>query len=733
MREEMATTKFTFCRICEATCGVKVTVEGRKLIKVEPDPDHVVTKGYACVKGTRYPAMQNSPDRVTAPIKRLGDQWQEISWDQAFAEIGAKIKALRSEHGDQTIGHFVGGPAGANVMGPMFRNAFFEALGSNRFYGTPTTDCTNKFRGNEEMYGASFRLAFPDANHTEFLMVIGANPSVSGNSLYHLPDSLKRMREIVKQGGRVVFVNPRRTESSRAGEQVFIRPDTDLYFLAAFCNEWIGQGGVDEQRVEQFMNGYDTLKDLVKPWTAERQEAVTGIPASKLRELVSAHRAADGAALYMSTGVNQGRSGSLCFWLLESINAISGNLDRRGGTLMGQGMFDMAREMKEKGQLLVKYVRDDGLPCVVDNHPSGLLANDILNDRTDRLTALIVEASNPLLACSNPSGRLDEAFRKLKLLVVIDLFRNEVGSLAHYILPATTFMERADIPYALQSFAGNTPTRYMTYSDPVLEPPEGVRHEWWIFSKLGEAAGVTMFGSKLISAALRLNTRLAYSRVKLLRKFALTPEKMIDGMLKKYGLPGRKAFVNEHPHGILLEENQAGSFLGTDRVLTEDGKVRLAPKDLAETFKARAEDLYQDEMANRDRLKLIGKREMRTMNSSMSNSPELVKDTTNYIYMHPEDAERAGVSNDDLLEVRSAHGRITIPVRVTDEMMPRAVAIPQCWGHARADGLRHAQKHAGVNSNLLAGDGYDNIEKLSGMSHLAGIVVDIRKVEPPSI
>jgi len=723
-------TKYTFCRICESMCGLEVTVSDNRIQKIKPDHDHVVSQGYACVKGTNYDSIQHSPDRILHPMKRIGEEWTEISWEQAFAEIGAKLKALIAKHGSNTVGHFVGGPGGCNVMAPMFRNAFFEAIGSDRFYGTPTTDCTNKFRVNEEMYGSSFRLAYPDVHQTQFLMLIGANPAVSGNSLYHLPHSSKHMRSIIKRGGRVVFVNPRRTENAKVGEQIFIRPDTDLYFLAAFCNELIARGGVDEARVAQTMTGYEKLRELVAPWTPERQEPVTGVAADKLRELVAAHSAAKGAALYMSTGVNQGRSGSLCFWLMECINAISGNLDRQGGTLMGKGMFDMAREIKEKGQLSLKYVRDDGLPCVCDNHPSGMLANDILSEREDRLTALIVEASNPLLACANPNGRLNHAFSELELLVSIDLFRTEVGNLAHYILPATTFMERADIPYALQSFVGNTPTPYLTYSDPVLEAPADVRNEWWIFSKLAEAAGVTMFGNKFISAALKLNTRLAYSKIGGLRRLAVGPEKLLDGMLKKYDMPSRKDFLEKHPHGILLAEHSAGDFLGTDRVLTDDGKVNLAPRDLVDSFEKRAEQLYEDELANRDKLKLIGKREISTMNSSMANSPVLVKDVTNYIYIHPEDAERAGVSNDDNVEVSTTHGRIEIPVRVSDEVMPRTVAIPQCWGHAKADGMKHAQKHAGVNSNLLAGDGVEHIEKLSGMSHLSGIVVEVRKANP---
>jgi formate dehydrogenase len=269
----------------------------------------------------------------------------------------------------------------------------------------------------------------------------------------------------------------------------------------------------------------------------------------------------------------------------------------------------------------------------------------------------------------------------------------------------------------------------MVYSDAVLEPPPQVRHEWWIYSRLAEACGVTMFGKRWLAWLLRLNTRLAYAARPWLRRLALTPEKMIDGMLKKAGLPGAAAMAHEHPHGILLPENRGGNYLGTARVLTDDGLVDLAPAPCVQTFRARIDALYAEELARRDAFKLIGKREIKRMNTASANVPRLVKDSTNYAYINPADAAELEVRDGERLTVASAYGEIEIPVRLSPEMMPRTVAIPQCWGHGKADGLTHAQRHPGVNSNYLAGDGAENIEALSGMSHLSGIVVELRKAE----
>ena len=724
----MKEVRYSFCHICEATCGLRVTVEDNRVCGIEPDPEHVATNGYACMKGTRFAEVQHSPDRVVEPLKRVGDRWEAISWDQAIAEIGGKIRELVDRHGNQTLAHMMGSPAGASAINPGFSQAFFAGLGSRQTYGVGSVDCNNKFRVNQDMYGSPFRLTFPDAAHTQFLMLLGSNPAVSQMSLVHMPRSIEKLRAIERRGGRVVFVNPRRTESAeQVGEQVFIRPDTDVYFIAAFCREWIATGGVDEERLATTMRGFEQLKAAVSAWTPERAGAVTGIEAGTIRELVQAHRAADGAALYMSTGVNQGTHGTLCHWLLESINAISGNLDRRGGTLMGRGIFDWPALAKKSGQFeSTAQSPTGGFRAIVDTFPVGVLADEILKPDHERVTGLIVAASNPVLNCPNPDGRLQEALGKLELLVSIDLFRNETANLAHYILPSTTFLERADVPYAIQTFVGSQPVRYVHYVDPVLEPPPGVREEWWIYTRLARASGVRLHGSRLVNALLQFNAWLFSQPWG--RRLAVTPPRMIGLMLMRLGLGYRTTHLKRYPHGRLLDENRPGDFLGTDRVLTADGRVNLAPTDFVEAA-AGLEQSYAREVQRRGEFKLISKRELRSMNSWLRNYPGYVRDSTNYLYLHPEDAERLGLSDNDLAAVRSESGAVQAPVRVSDEIMPGAAALPHGWGHADADGMPLAQRHAGVNSNLLAGDGPQHIERLSGIAHLSGIFVDISKAE----
>jgi anaerobic selenocysteine-containing dehydrogenase len=386
------------------------------------------------------------------------------------------------------------------------------------------------------------------------------------------------------------------------------------------------------------------------------------------------------------------------------------------------GLVDFAAEGKKTGAMARRVWRRDGLPSIVGCYPTAMFADDVLTGPEPRPRALFVEAANPLLVAPDPRGHLRAALEALELIVSIDLFRNETANLAHYILPATTFLERADVPYALQSMAGNMPMPYITYTDAVLEPPPGVRPEWWIWIRLADAAGVTLFGNRLAHRALQWNARA--SRVPGLRWLAITPDTLISRMLSKAGLPSAKRMRRDHPHGMRLAPNQPGGFLGTSRVLTDDGKIQLAPAELVAAARG-LDALHAEELGRRDTLKLISKRELRSLNSWMRNNSELSGPATNYLFVHPEDAARLGLSNGDAARVRSAVDEVRAPVQISDEIMPGTVALPFGWGHADADGLPHARARAGVNVNRLAPDGRASIDPLSGMAFLSGIPVEV--------
>ena len=709
-------TQQTFCRICEATCGLTATLDGDRIVSLEPDADHVVSRGYSCIKGLRYHEIHHSPDRLRVPLKRVGERFEEITWEQALDEIGRKVRQLVSEHGGDSVSAYLGNPISFSLLPPILTAAFLQGLGSRNLFQTGSQDCNNKFAVAERVYGFPFIQPFPDVDQTHCLIIIGSNPAVSRGSFIQLPDPIRRLRAIEARGGKVFHLNPRRTETAKQlGTHVFIRPDTDVYFLLSFLNEVIAQGAFDQDRVSRFMRGLDTLRKVAEPWPAERTAEITGVPAETLREMVDAYVEADGAALHLSTGVNQGSHGTLAFWIQETINAISGNLDRIGGTLVGHGYVkDFPKLARKGGHTMRKDVSRVGrLPSVADTFPAGLMADEILTPGDGRVRALFCVSGNPLLTVPNSNGRLEEALGALELLVVIDIFKNETANHAHYILPGSSALQRPDLPFVFQSLMGVQPVPYAQYTDALVPLDAEQRDETMILLQLAKACGSRLFGSRLASGVLKTAMSLG-----------LTTERFLALMARGFRL-GSLDGLRREPHGRLLEPHRGGDFLGV-RVVTDDGLLDLAPKDLV----AAASELEADfeiEVARRGDFKLISKREQHSHNSWLHNHPRFVegKRSTNYLYMHPDDARRIGVESGAVVEVRSSVAAVRLPVQLTEEMMIGAVALPHGWGHQAADGLSVASKTTGVNVNLLAADGPDELEYFSGMAKLNGIWVDV--------
>jgi anaerobic selenocysteine-containing dehydrogenase len=727
----MPETHASFCRICEALCGLEVDVEAGRVTEVRPDPEHVATRGFACRKGLRQHEIYASPDRLGYPERRVGDRWERVSWEDAIADIGARVRRIRGESGPDAVGMYVGTAAGFGVLHPMFAQGFMQGMRSRSMYSSATQDCSNKFAVAREMYGFPFTQPFPDVDRTRCLIVVGANPVVSKWSFLQVPNPTQALRAIERRGGRVWFVDPRRTESAKAaGEHVFIRPGTDVFFYLAFLHELIAQGGVDRARLAAHTTGLDELLAVAAPWSPERCAEVTTIPAPKLREMVASYREASGGALYSSTGVNMGGEGALAFWLQEGINAVSGNLDREGGTLVGRGVIDFPKFGKKNG-LLVRRDRSRvaGFPSVNDAFPGGLLADEITTPGRGQVRALFVTGGNPLVTMAN-SGRLREAFSKLDLLVTLDIFKNETGSLAHYVLPCTSPLERPDLPFIFPLMLGLQSKPYLQATRAVLRPFEQARDEATIYLDLARASGVSLWGSRVAQRSLEALRAARSALGRAGEQPQLPQELLLSGILRATG-QGTFGALLGHRHGKQRGGHRAGDFLGK-RVVTDDGKVALAPAPLL----ARArllEETFARERADRRRLKLITRRAVTTHNSWTHNLPSFVEGElgTNYLYVHPEDAARLGLVDGAFADVSTDIATVRVPVRTLVDLMPGTVALPHGWGHQHAAGLSVASRTRGVNVNLLAADGPGRLETVSGMAHLTGFLVDVRPAAGP--
>ena len=717
-------TKHTFCRICEASCGLEMELVDGKIADIKPHSEHIGTEGFACMKGLNQHAMYDSPDRLTTPLKRVGDTFEPISWAQANREIGAKVKTLkaRSPH---SIGMYVGTAAGFSILHPIFAEGFMRGIGSHSMYSSATQDCANRFASATEMYGFPFLQPFPDLDNINYMVIIGTNPVVSKWTFLQVPHPVRRLKAISARGGKVVVVDPRETETAKISDQhVFIEPNSDVFFFASFLNEVIARGAVRDDLVEKYMTGFDDLAALVAPWTAERTAEATGIDADTLKGMVTDFLAADGAGFVSGTGLGMGRHGTTAHWLSECITALTGNLDRVGGMLIGKGVFDFAAFAK-KNKLFNRdpVSRIGGFKQLNGGFPGGILADEILTPGDDQLRAMLVTGGNPLLTMAN-SARLEEAFKDLDLLVVTDIYLNETASLAHYVLPATSPLERADLPFVFPLFLGLQAKPYISATDAVVEAPGLARDEATIYTDLATASGIGIFGSGVAQFFFR-----AMARVNSLgrKKRSLPIRLLLNLLLKMTGQPSFKSLVRR-PEGVATDGPETGKFLA-EKLTTDNGKLNLATEmmlDEAQNLAAAFTSLTEE----RTGFKMITRRHHYTHNSWTQNIDKLTRGaerSTNHAYMHPEDAEELGLVEGDAVDIRSETAAIRLPLKMLAELKRGVVAVPHGWGHQRAKGLSVASKIGGANVNLLAADGPDKLERSSGMAHLTGIDVTITK------
>jgi len=719
----MAEAVQTFCRICEALCGLEVTVDGDEVVDIKPDDSHVATRGYGCLKGLRQHKMYGTPDRLLYPLQRIDGELQRASWDDVLASIGTKVHSLIDDHGPDSIAMYVGTAAGFGVLHPVFAQGFMQGVGSASMFSSATQDCANKFAVAHQVYGFPFTQPFPDLDHLECLIIVGANPAISKWSFLQVSNPIRRLKEIEARGAKIFIVDPRRTETAKvAGEHVFIRPNTDVFFYLSFLHELLATAEIDRGRIDAYMTGFEQVCRVADAWPPERTAEVTKIPANTLREMVRAYREADGAALYCSTGVNMGTNGSLAFWLQECINAISGNLDREGGTLVSTGVIDFAAFGKKTGTLLHQNEsRIGGFKSVNDTMPGGILADEILTPGDRQIKALFVTGGNPLITMAN-AERLREAFKELELLVVLDIQPSETASVATHVLPCTSPFQRPDLPFVFPLMLGLQSKPYLQATRAVVPPQGEQRDEATIYLDLAKASGINLWSSAIAQKS--LEAAKALSSIGRSGEPSVPQELLLSGLLRATKQGSFNKLLKEK-HGRLRPQHDAGSFLGR-RVIHDDQKVHLAPDVLLRQVEKLEAD-FQLELETKDALKLITKRAITTHNSWTHNIEEFVAGdrSTNHLYMHPDDAARAGIEAGALADVSTETATVRVPVKLLPELMPGTVALPHGWGHQDTK-TTVASKTTGVNVNLLAADGPDRLERVSGMAHLTGFLVDVK-------
>ena len=695
----------TFCRICEPSCGLVAEVDDGRIVKLRPDREHPVTKGFACHKGLASLDVHHDPDRLNMPMLRAVDgSWTNASWDEALTQTASRLGTIISAHGIDAVAAYVGNPTAFNALGSIHTSAMLRTLGIRRNFSSGTQDCANKFVASEAVFGSSTVHPIPDLDNTDLCLIVGENPRVSQASFYSVPNVLGEMKRAAGRGTRFVFVNPLRIEKPEGGvgDTVLIRPDTDVWFLAALLYEIDRLGGFDSTVIRQHADHVDDLRAYISKYPPDRVAEVTGVDADVIRELAAAWVATPRASVHASTGINMGRQGTLAYWLVHMLSFITGRLDTTGGNLKSDGFYPNARA--GAGITEQSFVETEFGTLRRGSMPGTLLSHAILESEQP-IRALIVVAGNPLLSIAGEQ-RLRKAFEQLELLVVIDIYPSATSELAHVVLPSTDMYEREDLNIVN---IGTSARPFAQYTPAVVAPAGERRPEWWIAHRLLQAMGKASIFDGLADGE------------------SPDPWAKWRHMLERgSGLSLDDLQRDNTPR--LLPVPTPGSFFET-QVHTVGGRVDCCPPVFADAI-ARSHRLFRETEAKHDsgELLLIHRRDAWMHNSWLSNIARMKRSghDNNPLQMHPDDGASLNIDEGVTVLVTSDHGEVEAVVAFDEDLKRGVVSMVHGWGHAASPRMRVAHASPGSNPNVLLPIGPGSFEPLSSQSHMTGIPVRVR-------
>jgi anaerobic selenocysteine-containing dehydrogenase len=712
--------------------------------RIRGDRDDVFSHGFICPKGSTLRQLHEDPDWLRGPLVKRDGRFEPATWDEAFAEVERRLLPIAEQRGRDAVGIYLGNPNAHSLSALIFLRPLVRALGTTNVFSASTVDQRPKEVSAGLMFGGALTVPVPDVDRTDFLLMLGANPYASNGSLATAPDWPGRIEALRQRGGRLVVVDPRRTQTAEvASRHLAIRPGTDPLLLMALVNVLAADGLIDLGRLEPYVVGVDQVVRLAEPFTPEAVAPATGLDAEEIRALAHDLAAAPSACVYGRIGTTTAEFGSLTSWLVDVLNVLTGNLDRAGGAMFATAAAGAAntRGKPRYGRgikLHRRHSRVRGLGETMGELPAACLAEEIDTPGEGQIRAMVVVGGNPVLSTPN-AGRLDAALAGLEFMVAVDPYVNETTRHADVILPVPTALQRPHYDLALLQLAVRN---VANYSPAVLPLDEGQPDEWHVLARL--ALVVQGFGADadpalvddlvlrtLVEGAVADETSPVAGRevdeiIALLGE-RTGPSRIIDFMLRTgpygEGFGARPDGLSldvllDHPHGVDLGPLEPRL---PDVLRTPSGMVELAPEPLtADVGRLRA---AMAEPAGG--MRLIGRRDLRSNNSWMHNVEVLVKGRPRCtLHVHPDDASRLGLVDGEPASVRSRAGTVTIPAEVTDAIRPGVVSIPHGWGHDLPGvELSVARRYAGVNSNLLADE--DLVDPVSGNAVLNGIPVEV--------
>ncbi len=683
------------CNLCEAICGIEITHEGGKILSITGDKLDPFSRGHICPKAVALKDIYEDPNRLKTPVMRTENGWREIGWEEAFDETAARILDIQGRFGRDAVAVYQGNPTVHNLGTMLNSRELLKAVKTKNNYSATSVDQLPHHFASWAMFGHPFLIPVPDIDRTKFFLILGANPLASNGSLMTSPDIINRLEAIRKSGGKIVLIDPRKTETTRVtDEHFFIKPAADAFLLLAIVRTLFAENLVDLGRLADFTDGVEMLRMVSSEFTPEMAEEITGISAEAIRRLTREFAGAESAVCYGRVGLSTQKFGGLCQWLINAINILTGNFDRAGGPMFTAPAFDLLQASKggdihDRWQSRVRKLSE-----FMGELPVAALAEEMLTEGEGQIKAFITSCGNPVLSTPN-GGQLDKALEKLDFMVSIDFYVNETTRHASIILPPATNLESSHYDLIFNTFAVRNTTKY---SEPLFAKGEGARYDWEIFQEL-----VHRLEGK--------DGRFAPEKPEVKLELALA--------FGKYGLTLEK--LKENPHGIDLGELQPCL---PERLLTADNRINLAPeilvKDL-DRLKRDAERIGDKEFP----FSLIGRRHLRDCNSWMHSSGILMKGKNRCtLLINSTDAEAFSFTDGQTVRVVSRVGAVELPLEVTENIARGVVSIPHGYGHGRSGvKLGVALDHVGVSINDLTDETV--LDELTGNAAFSSVRVRV--------
>jgi anaerobic selenocysteine-containing dehydrogenase len=693
-------------------CGIVVESDGGIVKSVRGDDDDAFSRGHVCPKAVALKDLQEDPDRLRRPVKRVGTEWREIGWEEAFALVARELKACQARYGRDSVAAYLGNPTVHSLGAMLFVRGFVRSLRTRNRFSATSVDQLPHHLAALWMFGHPLLIPIPDLDRTDHLLIIGANPAVSNGSLMTAPDAARRLKEIRARGGHVVLVDPRRTETAAlADAHHFIRPGSDAFLLLAMLHVLFEERLTRPSRTAEFTDGLERLRELASRYSPERISRATGMNPGTVRGLAREFAAAPRAVAYGRVGVSTQEFGGLACWLITALNAVTGRLDEPGGAMFTRPAVDPIRAGFHSGARFGRWksrVRD--LPEFAGELPVSALAEEMDTAGPGQVRALVTHAGNPVL--STPNGtRLERALQRLDFYAAIDFYVNETTRHAHVILPPTAALERDHYDLLFHALAVRNTAKF---SPAVFPKSAGAKHDWQILLELT----TRMTDGSLLRRLKARGAAFIASRVGL--------RGLLNRALKRGSSGLTLRMLEREPHGVDL--GPLTSRL-PGRLCTQDKRIRLAPEEFTRDVPRLEAALHRMSADRNGELVLIGRRELRSNNSWMHNSGRLVRGKRQCTaLMHLSDAATRGLVDGDRVRVSSRVGEISLELETTDDVMPGVVSIPHGWGHDRAGvRLSVAAEHAGASINDLTDDA--RVDVLTGNAGFSGVAVRVQRAD----